>query len=268
MTSSVEKAKIQLDIVTTFSNDIGMSFGLDKCAYLCIEHGKRKSLGESIVINDTEIRELDIGETYTYLGVDESIGMNGELNKDKVKREYLRRTRKIWKSELNARNKVTAHNCFAAAKVRPTTGILDWSKQESRDINTATRKILAMTGSLNKKSDIDPLYVKRDHGGRVNYVKRDHGEEIISIEDSYCIRMISLHEHLEQVKHQNHYLMKVIEHEKDNIVRLSNEFKEEFNELVSQLVSEDVENIENKIKRYLSMHQLKSWEEKVTHGYL
>ena len=83
--SSVEKAKIQLDIVTTFSKDIGMSFGQDKCVYLCIEHGKRKSLGESIVINDTEIRELDIGETYTYLGVDESIGMNGELNKDKVK---------------------------------------------------------------------------------------------------------------------------------------------------------------------------------------
>ena len=92
--------------------------------------------------------------------------------------------RKIWKSKLNARNKVTAHNCFAAAMVRPTIRILDWSKQEIRDIDTATRKILAMTGSLNKKSDIDQLYVKRDHGGR----------GIISIEDTYCIRMISLHE--------------------------------------------------------------------------
>ena len=36
------------------------------------------------MINDTEIRELDVGKTYTYLGIDESIGMNGELNKDKV----------------------------------------------------------------------------------------------------------------------------------------------------------------------------------------
>ena len=83
--TSVEKGKIQLDTVTTFSNNIGMSFRLDICAYLCIEHGKRKSLRESIVINDTEILELDTGETYTYLGVNESIGMNGELNKDKVK---------------------------------------------------------------------------------------------------------------------------------------------------------------------------------------
>ena len=184
--------------------------------------------------------------------------MNEELNKDKVKREYLRRTRKIWKSELNARNKVTAHNCFAVAMVRPIIGILDCSKQEIRDLDTGTRKTLAMTGSLNKKSDIDRLYVKRDYGGRGT----------ISIEDTYCIRMISLHEHLKQVKHQNHYLMKVIEHEKKNILRLSNEFKEEFDELVSQLNSEGVENIENMIKSCFNTHHLKSWEEKATHGYL
>ena len=29
----------QLDIVTTFSQDIGMKFGEDKCAYLQIERG-------------------------------------------------------------------------------------------------------------------------------------------------------------------------------------------------------------------------------------
>ena len=62
--------------------------------------------------------------------------------------------------------------------------------------------------------------------------------------------------------------MRVIEHKKNNIVRLSNEFKEEFNELLSQLVSEGVKNIENKIRSCLNMHHLKSWEEKATHGYL
>ena len=77
-----------------------------------------------------------------------------------------------------------------------------------------------MTGSLNKKVDIDRLYVKREYGGR----------GVISNEDTYCMRMISLHEHQEQVKHQNHYLMKVIEHEKNNILSLYNEFNQEFNE--------------------------------------
>ena len=32
-------AKLQLDLITTFSNDISMQFGNDKCAYLYIEKG-------------------------------------------------------------------------------------------------------------------------------------------------------------------------------------------------------------------------------------
>ena len=48
---TLNKIKLQLDIVTTFSKDIGMTFGEDKCAYICIDRGKRKSLGKSIEIN-------------------------------------------------------------------------------------------------------------------------------------------------------------------------------------------------------------------------
>ena len=43
------------------------------------------------------IEELDSGETYTYLGQDEDIGFKGELNKQQVTKEYLRRVRQIWK---------------------------------------------------------------------------------------------------------------------------------------------------------------------------
>ena len=39
LSSTAENSYKQLDIVTTFSKDIGMSFGQDKCAYLC---GTRK----------------------------------------------------------------------------------------------------------------------------------------------------------------------------------------------------------------------------------
>ena len=77
--SSVNGAKFQLDIITTFSTDIGMKFGEDKCGYIYIERGKRKSLGKSIVINGVTIRELSEGETYKYLGVEESIGYDGPL---------------------------------------------------------------------------------------------------------------------------------------------------------------------------------------------
>ena len=63
---SYELAKLLLDIITTFSNDIGMTFGETKCAYIYIEHGKRESLGKSIKINGLTVKELEHGEMYTY----------------------------------------------------------------------------------------------------------------------------------------------------------------------------------------------------------
>ena len=70
-----------------------MKFGLDKCAYIYIAQGIQKSLGTKLSINGTYIEELDSGETYTYLGQDKDIGFEGELNKQRVTKEYLRRVR-------------------------------------------------------------------------------------------------------------------------------------------------------------------------------
>ena len=36
------EGKKHLDIITTLSKDINMNFGLDKCAYMYVERGKRK----------------------------------------------------------------------------------------------------------------------------------------------------------------------------------------------------------------------------------
>ena len=57
--SSIEKGKLQLAIVTEFSRDIGMTFGEDKCGYLYIEHGKRKSQGQPIIVNGVTIKEIE-----------------------------------------------------------------------------------------------------------------------------------------------------------------------------------------------------------------
>ena len=61
-----------LDIITEFSNDIGMTFGESKCAYQIIERGKLQSPTENIVMNGVTIRPLDEGECYKYLGQDET----------------------------------------------------------------------------------------------------------------------------------------------------------------------------------------------------
>ena len=92
----IDEANIQADMITQFTNDINMEFGTDKCAYLYIENGKRKTLDDTIDTNGLHLEELEECDTYKYLGHDEAVGFASPLNKEKVTKEYYRRVRKIW----------------------------------------------------------------------------------------------------------------------------------------------------------------------------
>ena len=117
-------------------------------------------------MNGVMIHELEEGEPYRYLGQDETIVYDGKLNKDRLRLEYFRWVKKIWTSELNARNKISAHNTFALPVLAPTIGILDWTLAEIDELDKRTRKILCMTGNFHRNSDKDRLYVSRKVGGR------------------------------------------------------------------------------------------------------
>ena len=143
-----------------------MKFGLDKCAYIYIVRGIQKSLGTKLSINGTDIEELDSGQTYTYLRQEEDIGFEGELNKQRVTREYLGRVMQIWNSELYSRNKVLTQNIFAIPVLTPAFGILEWTKQELEDLSIKAIKILTACASFHINSDIDRLYCYRKYGGR------------------------------------------------------------------------------------------------------
>ena len=77
----------QLDIVTTFSEDIGMIFREDKCAYLQIERGKIVQNEEPIFSNQLTIKPVKVGDCYRCLGVDENIEFVGPINKGRILKE-------------------------------------------------------------------------------------------------------------------------------------------------------------------------------------
>ena len=125
---SINNLKLLHDIVTKFSNDIGMTFGQATCAYISIERGKRNSLGKKIDINGIEISEIEEGGMQEYLEVNEDIGFDGPLNKVKISKVFLRKARKIRESELYSQNKVTAYNAFALPVLTMSVGVLDWNE--------------------------------------------------------------------------------------------------------------------------------------------
>jgi hypothetical protein len=119
-----------------------------------------------VIVINREIQELKQGKNYKYLGIEEREGPQHQQMKENLKQEYRRRLRMILKSELKARNKITAIGALAVPVLRYSFGIINWRIEEIKQIDGKTRKMLAIYKMHHPKADIDRLYVKRKEGGR------------------------------------------------------------------------------------------------------
>ena len=92
---SIKKARIMLETVTMFSKDIGMTFGESKSAYQYIERGKHNAQDAPLIVNNLKIKQIEEQDQYKHLGIDELVRILGSLTKERVKKEYKSRVRKI-----------------------------------------------------------------------------------------------------------------------------------------------------------------------------
>ena len=76
-----------LNITKTFSDDIGMTFDLDKCVKVTFIRGKLKYTSSIVLDTDTKIKELDQKGTYKYSGIEECDGIQYEKMKQKMRKE-------------------------------------------------------------------------------------------------------------------------------------------------------------------------------------
>ena len=110
--------------------------------------------------------------------------------KEKVRKEYYRRKRKVLESKLNGGNVIKAMKTWAVAAVRYTAWILDWTVSELREMDRKTRKLMTINRALNPKADVDRLYVSRDEGGR----------GMVSIEECVRIEECSLSDYMKRIE--------------------------------------------------------------------
>jgi hypothetical protein len=127
---SEEELQRQIQTVKTFSDDIHMEFGIEKCAKIALKRGKLISSQNFVIDNNREIQELEQGKTYRNLGTEESEGIQRQQMKYRLKEEYNRRVRMVLKSKLNARNKFTAIVALAVPILRYSFGIINWRLEE------------------------------------------------------------------------------------------------------------------------------------------
>lgn len=174
------KSKPELEaLVNTariFTRDVEMKFGLQKCATLVMKRGKKIEDTGITMPDEQVIKDLD-EEPYKYLGVLETDRIKMDEMKDKIRKEYYKRIRKVLESKLNGGNTIKAINTWAVAAVRYTAGILDWTVDELKDMDRKTRKLMTINRALHPRADVDRLYVSRREGGR----------GMVSIEE--CVRI-------------------------------------------------------------------------------
>ena len=136
-----------------------------------------------------KIKSLKDEEAYNYLGVLDNDKISSKEMKDILRQEYFRRIKKILRSKLNARNIIQAINSRAVS-IRYGAGIIEWRKDELKDIDAKTRKLITMHRSMHPQSDVDRLYWKRAEGGR----------GLKSVEEVIELEKASLGHYLEQTE--------------------------------------------------------------------
>ena len=155
-----------LRIVKGFSDYIGMKFGLSKCVKATFNRGKLENSDHIWIDGETMIKDLEPEKVYKYLGVDESSGIQHATMKQKLKKELVRRTRLILKSELNSKNRITAISMLAIPVITYSFNISDWNLREVKRLDIKIRKMVTTHSMHHSKADIHRLYLPKSTGGR------------------------------------------------------------------------------------------------------
>lgn len=182
-----EQIRGLLEIVSLFSDSIGMSFGVDKCATLEVRRGKiqNTSLGTTLM-NQTTISSLNEHESYKYLGIKQALDIKTSEMKKIYREKLLKRVGILLRSKLNSRSLFTAINIWAIPTLAYSFGILTWSTTDLQEMDRALRGMLTKHGVHHPHSSTARLYIPRHQGGRgLLNLERTHQENIIRLRNYF-----------------------------------------------------------------------------------
>ncbi|XP_031333830.1 uncharacterized protein LOC116163840 [Photinus pyralis] len=149
-------------IIEKFTKDINMEFGIEKCKAMHIERGKLTDESEPETLNNEILTNMQINETYKYLGINQSTTIKHTLIKQQLKDEYKKRLNQILKTGLNSKNLFKAVNTYAIPTLTYSFGIIKWTDTDLENINILTRAQLTKhrklgTYILTRQKNASPL---------------------------------------------------------------------------------------------------------------
>ena len=99
--------------VRIYCQDIGMEFGIEKYPMLVMKNDKWHLTDGMELPSQDKIRTLAENETYEYLSILECDTIKQLEMNDKIKKEYIKRTRKLLGTKISCRNLIKRTNTWA-----------------------------------------------------------------------------------------------------------------------------------------------------------
>ena len=196
-----------------------MDFGLEKCAKCTIKKGKKTKSVDKEIEEGRFIVDLENDTTYTYLGIEENATLEHKKLRDKAKQSYIKRLKKICRSQLSPKNKITAINQMATPVLSYGFGIIDWPQRDIDNLDTKTRKILTIHKIIYRNQCLERLYLPRREGGM----------GLLEINDVFRKTMINLDYYIKNTAEQ--HMEKVRTHHQEDlppnksIIKLADTFR-------------------------------------------
>lgn len=156
----------QLEIVKEFSKDIGMEFGLEKCAYI---HARRGTVQETtnITLSDgSEFTCLQQGCTYKYLGLQQILTTDQKRTKTMVEENFIGRLKTTMKTKLYSKSLISAINAWVIPVISHTFGVIRWTQTDLERLDRTVRTIMTKYRNHHPISSSNRMYLPRDRGGR------------------------------------------------------------------------------------------------------
>ena len=103
----------------------------------------------------------------------------------KNKEECLGRTKKLLETRLYSRNLIKEINTWAVPLVGYSEPFLKWAREDLKQMDQRTSKLMTMHKALHPRDDVDGLYVSRKEGGRgLNSIDDSLDASIQRVEDN------------------------------------------------------------------------------------
>ena len=120
-----------------------------------MKSGKRHMTDGMELPNQDKIRTLGENETYKYLGILVSDTIKQVDTKDKIQKEYIRRTRKLLETKLSSRNFIKGISIWAVSLViqDPFSSGLEMNLNQWIE-DQRTKKLMTMHKALHPTDDV------------------------------------------------------------------------------------------------------------------